>query len=114
MNSPENRQLRTVLIPWVIALVALFGVNALIPDQSRSRRSEAPDEIGISQLADNAQTPGRPMHPLVYLTPDFLNQFGFFNSFSSIHHIETRRQMPVVQSPEGAVQGRAPPQLPVS
>jgi hypothetical protein len=109
MDSMDHRPLRTAWIPWVIALVALFGVNALIPDQSRSRRNETSEEIGISQLADNAQAPGRITHPLIFLIPDFSGKSGFLSASSSILHIETRRDLPAVQSLEGAVQGRAPP-----
>lgn len=110
MNSPDNGLIRTALIPWVIALVTLFGVNALVPDQSRSRRHETSDEIGISQLADSAQAPGRIYNPQVFLVPDFSSQFGVLSSSSSIQRIESRRDMPVVQPLGGAVQGRAPPE----
>lgn len=114
MDSPDHRPLRTAWIPWVIALVVLFGVNALVPDQSRSRRDEASEEIGISQLSDHAQAPGRITHPLVFLIPDFSGKFGFLSASSSILHIETRRDLPVVQSLDGAVQGRAPPVTAIS
>jgi hypothetical protein len=114
MDFPDHRPLRTAWIPWVFALVALFGVNALVPDQSRSRRNETAEEIGISQLADNAQAPGRITHPLVFLIPDLSNQSGFPCASSSILHIETHRDLPVVRSLEGAVQGRAPPVAAIS
>jgi hypothetical protein len=114
MDSPDNPLTRTALIPWIIVLVALFGVNALVPDQSRSRRHEASDEIGISQLGDNAQVPGRIYNPPVLMVPDFSNQFGFLGSSSLIDRIETVRDLPMVQSPGGAVQGRAPPEASIS
>lgn len=114
MDSPDHRSLRTAWIPWVIALVALFGVNAVVPDQSRSRRTETSEEIGLSQLADNSQTPGRISHPLVFLIPDFSRQSGPLGASSSILPIESRRDLPAFRSIEGAVQGRAPPVTAIS
>jgi hypothetical protein len=108
MHSPNDHH-RTAWIPWVFALVALFGVNALVPDHSRSRRHETSDEIGISQVADNSQSPGRTFQPLVLLSPDSAHLLGFLNPTSSYLRIGAIGEIPVAQTLDGTAQGRAPP-----
>jgi hypothetical protein len=109
MNSPDHRHVRTAWIPWVAALVALLGLNVLVPADSHSRRSETADEIGLSQQADNAQPAGRIFNPLVTLAPGSSGEIGFLTASSSLLCLENRRDRPASQSPEGAVRGRAPP-----
>ena len=109
MTRPTHRTVRTALIPWVIALVALFGLNVLIPDYSDSKKSESPDEIGLSQLAHHTQATGRFFNPQVFLDPSLSDGIGFLNSSSLFLCIENRRDILVIQSLPGAVQGRAPP-----
>jgi len=114
MSTSVNRTVRTALIPWVFAIVALFGLNALAPDHSLSKKSDSPDEIGLSQLPQNAQTPGRIFNPHVFLEHAPSDRIGFLNSSSLFLCIETRRDHPLLQSPGGAVQGRAPPEASLS
>lgn len=109
MNSSDHRPVRAILIPWVIAFVALFGLNALAQDHARSKKNESSDEIGLSQLADAPQTPGRIFNPVVFVAPDPADEIGFLNSSGLFLCIETHRDLPLAQSLRGMVQGRAPP-----
>lgn len=109
MSSSDHRPIRTALIPWVIALVALFGLNALVPIFSITKKSECPEGVRLSQLADDGQIPGRVTSPLVYLEPPPANGARFHGSAWVLRRIETRRDQPVVQTLDGAVRGRAPP-----
>lgn len=114
MSSSDHRPVRSVLIPWFIAFVALFGLNALAPDFSRSKKSESSDEIGFSQLADTAQSPGRIFNPLALPAPAPSDGIGHGNSTGVFLCIETRRDLAVVESLRGTNQGRAPPEISVS
>jgi hypothetical protein len=109
MSVTENRSLRTVLIPWVIALVTLFGLNAIAPNHARSRKSEPQEGIGLSQPANDAQTSGRVSNPLVFVATTSRDDFKLLNQPSWRLPIETPTTTPTVRSPKGAVQGRAPP-----
>jgi hypothetical protein len=109
MTPSGHRPVRTALIPWVIALVALLGINVLVPDHSRSRRNEASDEIGLSQLPDNALPAGRTSNPLVCHAPGSPEWIGFLSFPWLFLCIEVRRDLPAVESFRGTVQGRAPP-----
>jgi hypothetical protein len=55
MSRVESRPLHGALIPWVIALVAMLGLNSLAPELARSARRDAPDGIKPTELAQ--QTP---------------------------------------------------------
>ncbi|MES2924996.1 MAG: hypothetical protein V4819_25800 [Verrucomicrobiota bacterium] len=109
MNSTDNRPVRTALIPWVVALVALLALNALAPDHSLARKSESSKGIGLSQLADSDQAPGRIFNPLLFLAPAPFAGTGFLNRSSLLLYSENRRDLPLMRCLEGAVQGRAPP-----
>jgi hypothetical protein len=108
MDLPQERQLRTAWIPWIFALVTLLGVNALVPDHSRLRRSETPDEVGVSRLADPGNSPERSLDPPVFLTPPPAADSDQFISWSFLHRGNCC-ETPVADSPAGAPQGRAPP-----
>ena len=114
MTPSGHRPVRTALIPWVIAFVALLGINVVVPDHSRARRNEASDEIGLSQLADNAQPAGRTFNPLVFHAPGSPEWIGFLSPPWLFLCIEGRRELPTVESSRGTVHGRAPPVRPVS
>jgi len=109
MTVFDHRSVRTVLTPWVIAIVALFGLNALVPDQSHARESDSSDGIGLMKLADYAQTPGRITNPLVFLAPPPSGGTCSVGLASLFLRIETRRDQPVFHFCEGANRGRAPP-----
>ncbi|MFC7339563.1 hypothetical protein ACFQY0_20395 [Haloferula chungangensis] len=98
-----------VLIPWVFALVALFGCNVLAQQKASLRKSAHLDGGSVTQLANDTNPSSTPTTPLLGLT-------GNANHGSNltvpaglrlaigplISRIETIRR-------SGAVQGRAPP-----
>lgn len=109
MNSTDNRPVRTALIPWVVALVALLALNALAPDLSLAKKCESSKATGLSQLADSDQTLGRVSSPLLFISPAPSAGIGLLDLSSLLRCSENRRNLPLIRWLEGAVQGRAPP-----
>jgi hypothetical protein len=109
MSPTPNRTVRAAWIPWVLALVALFGLNALAPDHSNSKIGESSDDIELSQVAHDAQKLGRIFNPQIFLHPTPSGEIGLLDSSSLFLCIETGRELTAVPSLRGAVQGRAPP-----
>ncbi len=97
------------MIPWVIALVTLFGWNAIAPDHSRSRKDDWATGIERYKLADNDQIPGRAFNPLVFLAPHPSGGTYSLDLPSMLLRIETRHHQAAFQIREGAIRGRAPP-----
>jgi hypothetical protein len=97
------------MIPWITALAVLLGLNALAPEYSHTKKSESLGGIGLSQLADDAQIPGRITNPLVYLAPTPSDRAGSLGLASLLLCIVTRRDKLALQSLRGNVRGRAPP-----
>lgn len=109
MNRSDPRPTRTALIPWVIALVALFGMNAFVQDHSRIGKGDFADGMGLSQVADDAQILGRVASPQAYLAMPPSTKAGFLGLTSSLLGIEICRIAPAFQAARGALRGRAPP-----
>jgi|GEM_PF-3911005 len=108
MSRVETRPLHCALIPWVIALVAMLGLNSLAPDLGRSARRDSPDEIKPSELAQ--QTPaGRILNFQVSPEPSPCDGIRLLSPSGGFLSIDCLVDAPVVQSLAGAVQGRAPP-----
>jgi hypothetical protein len=108
MSRVESRPLHGALIPWVIALVAMLGLNSLAPELARSARRDAPDGIKPTELAQ--QTPaGRILNLQISADPSPLNGIRFRSPAGVFLSIECRVDAPVAQSFAGAVRGRAPP-----
>jgi hypothetical protein len=109
MANFEHRPFRTVLIPWVIALVTLFGLSALVPDHARARKFESSGELELSQPADDGTPPGRISNSQVFQVSWRQVVTGVQSSSSQLVLIEKRRGQPVFRSRKGAIRGRAPP-----
>lgn len=109
MPTLDHRPFRTVLIPWVIALVTLIGLNALVPDQARARKIDSSGELELSQLADDATPAGRISNSQIFLAPHPKDATGTMGSSSGLVLIEKHRCQSVPQDKEGAIRGRAPP-----
>ena len=109
MTATNHRTCNRTMIPWVIALVALIGLNAIVSEHSRGRMREVSDEIGLSQIADDAQTLARTANPLLLFTPDCSETSASPGLSSRLLSIETGREHPVATVLGGAIRGRAPP-----
>lgn len=69
MTLEETRTPRNAWIPWVLALVALLGLNAICGDYTRARRDESPDGVGLSLAAKDNGSVGRMVDPVVLAPP---------------------------------------------
>jgi hypothetical protein len=107
MPASTDRPLHAVLIPWVIALVALIGLNAVVPDYSRTRKNDSNGETGLSQPADAPPAPGHISSPLVFLIPHVTCRAAIL--VSHVVCLEVFRAERPAALPQGAVHGRAPP-----
>ena len=114
MTLSDHRTCRAVLIPWVITLVALVGLNALAPNHGRIRKSESLDIAGLSQLTDDAQTPARVSNLPVFPAPHLSGSDWAMSLTSQLLSVETLRQQAPFQSRDGTVRGRAPPVWPLA
>lgn len=106
-TSPHN--LRLVLIPWVIALVALFGVKTLVPEFSLSKKSENSHEIRLCQKSQHGFTPSRESSFPMLLAPISNNRIDPPTLPIGFLKIELQREFLRSPSPQNPVQGRAPP-----
>jgi hypothetical protein len=109
MIASDHRTGNRTMIPWVLALVALIGINALVSAHSRGRMREVSEEIGLSQIADDAQSLARVSSPLILFSPRHSEAVGGFGLSSKLLLIGNSRVDSVATSLEGAVHGRAPP-----
>lgn len=109
MRTDEKRPQLDALIPWVFALVALLGLNALCGDYARSRRNEAADGVGLSLECKNLETAGRVSNPLVLdpPSPDF--ETAKLDPGVPLARPEIVDDVEAATMRRGAVQGRAPP-----
>lgn len=111
MSAAHTSTVRTVMIPWVITLVALFGLTAFVPAHSRSRKSGTPDTIGLFQLAEDTQLEARVSLPLEIIAPPATDGVGLMDLSPLLLVIETRWDQPVFEPLRGTIRGRAPPAM---
>jgi hypothetical protein len=107
MPESTERPIHAVLIPWVIALVALLGWNAILPHHSRNRETDFSGESRISQPADVPFALGQAASQQVFVIPHSTCRSTIL--VSRVLCIEVFREVPAITSPQGAVRGRAPP-----
>ncbi|MCU0750614.1 MAG: hypothetical protein MUF13_13815 [Akkermansiaceae bacterium] len=109
MIASRHVPLRKVMIPWVITLVALFGWNALSPEHVRARKGDAMEGVGLSQIADDPELPGRLASPQVFAAscPGSL-EINASPMWSLVLVSNCSPSLPAC-SVAGAVRGRAPP-----
>lgn len=108
MTPVDHRPVRTVLIPWVIALVTLIGLNALVSDHARIRKSQSSGELELSQLADDLRPLGRVFGGQDVSFPDPADLNGAMGS-SRFVLVDPCPEQRLLRFENGAIRGRAPP-----
>lgn len=109
MNAPEERFCPSALIPWVFALVALLGCNALAPHPGLIRKARDLDGSSLTQVSGEAPSAGAVANPVVFLAPDPTDRIHPGGPSSSLSGIDVRGDGTPVTGWRGAVRGRAPP-----
>lgn len=109
MNAARQGPLRNVMIPWVITLVALFGWNAFSPEHVRIRKGDVMEGVGLSQIADEPELPGRVVNPQVFAASCSDSLPLMAGPVWDLVLISSGRPLHLGQMPEGAARGRAPP-----
>lgn len=111
MNASEERFHPSALIPWVLALVALIGCNALLPNLAQARKGRDLDGCSLTQVTGDAPAPGAQSQPGVVLAPGSTRNFKLTAPPSSLLEMDPREVLRVIRNGSGAAQGRAPPGL---
>lgn len=109
MNAPEERFHSSALIPWVFALVALIGCNALLPNLAQARKGRDLDSCSLTQVTGDCPAPGAQSQPGVTLAPPGQGRFKLTAPPSSLLEMDLREIARVIRGGRGSVQGRAPP-----
>lgn len=111
MNAPEERFLPCALIPWVFALVALMGCNALLPNLAQARKGRDLDGCSLTQVTGDCPAAGAQSQPEPVLARHGQDHFKLTAPPSSLLEMDLREVPRVVLSGRGTPQGRAPPVL---
>ena len=109
MIASDNRRVPTALIPWVFALVALLGCNAMSPNPVGMRKGKYLEGSSVSQVSGSVLPAGSISTPLVFLETNPSDWIKLNGPSSSRLGINNARTQSVVSGRGGAVQGRAPP-----
>ena len=109
MNAPEERFHPSALIPWVFALVALIGCNALLPNLAQARKGRDLDSCSLTQVTGDTPAPGAQSQPGVVLAPGGTGNFKLTAPPASLLEVDLREVARVVSKARGTAQGRAPP-----
>ena len=98
-----------VLIPWVLALVALFGCNVLAQPKASLRKSAHLDGGSVTQLADEGAPSTAPSTFLLGLTNGAFDGVSLNAPSPQRIGIGARSGQVEIALRGGVVQGRAPP-----
>lgn len=109
MPLPENKTIRVAMIPWVMAIIALIGLNALASVHRFTKKQESGHESAISELSDEAQTRGRMADPLVYIEPTTATEGKPAGPGTHVPHVDPHAGVIDSDFKGGRVRGRAPP-----
>lgn len=111
MNASEERFHPSALIPWVFALVALIGCNALLPSLTQARKGRDLDGCSLTQVTGDTPAPGAQSQPGVVLAPGGAGNFKLTAPPSSLLGVDLREAPRVIRIGRGTARGRAPPVL---
>lgn len=109
MTSFRQKLHPHVLIPWVLALVALFGCNLLAQQKASLRKSAHLDNGGVTQLADESAPSSTTTNPLLSLTSGSSNGISLTEPAAQRLAIDPHWGKIEINRRSGTVQGRAPP-----
>lgn len=109
MRIEESRQHHIAWIPWVLALVALLGVDAVGKQTSQGRLNDTADELGMSVCAKAGGTTGRAADPVVLGAPVPLIDTAILNPECTFLKLQTAENLIQESQRQGWVRGRAPP-----
>ena len=109
MESEPMRQHRIAWIPWILALVALLGINAFVREDFRARRGDADDVVGLSIPAKNLGTTGRFSDPLVFGPPPAPIDTAPRDCVPVFVKLDAGEDFDPASMRRGVARGRAPP-----
>ncbi len=109
MNASDDRIRHSALIPWVFALVALFGCNAMIPHAVSARKGKDKDGSCVTQIAGDASSKETVSNPQVLLAPGPSEAIQSKGLPATLLGIDRGRDQTAPNTWRGGVRGRAPP-----
>lgn len=109
MNATEERFSPSALIPWVIALVALIGCGALLPNPAPLRKSKDLDGTCLTQVSGEAQAKGPQAQAGIHLAPAGCGRLQLAAPASWHVGLADLDRPFAGRGGRGEVQGRAPP-----
>jgi hypothetical protein len=111
MSHRERLSVTPVWIPWVLAVAALFGWSAVVPDSFAAGKGKRQEEAGQLLSVDDlpAPTPApQPVGHLAVSSPD-----RGLPAPAAVDFLRISRGVITVEAGDraGEVQGRAPPRM---
>lgn len=110
MSLPEHKTIRTTLIPWIVAIVALLGLNALASVHRFTKKDESSHKSAISELSDEIQARGGVSDPLVFIEPAVQEEAAPSEAGIPVPQVRVPGVLMETGVRAGGVQGRAPPE----
>jgi len=102
-------QRRIAWIPWVLAVVALLGINALSGNDSQLGPNDNGDGVGLSVAAKDLWTAGRVSDPLIFGPPPQPINTVHLDPGSTFVKLEAGKNFIPASLRHGVARGRAPP-----
>jgi hypothetical protein len=109
MNASEERFCPSALIPWVFALVALIGCNALAAGPALARKGRDLDGSTLTQMSGESPATGAQAQAAVFVDSGDAGRLRVIAPGWIFLGVDAREAFVVTHGGRGAVQGRAPP-----